>query len=79
MIKSHLGFTPLIMEQRTGQSADPLSPAELEALQREILGPNALHYGLRRSPVFVRESARSGEERVHYIEPHWVLKLSPSF
>jgi hypothetical protein len=60
-----------VMEQRTGQSADPLSPAELEALQREILGPNALHYGLRRSPVFVGESARSGEERIHYIGPHW--------
>ncbi len=60
-----------VMEQRTGQSADPLSPAELEALQREILGPNALHYGLRRSPVFVGETARFGEERVHYIGPHW--------
>jgi hypothetical protein len=60
-----------VMEQRTGQLADPLSPPELEALQREILGPNALHYGLRRSPVFVGESARSGEERIHYIGPHW--------
>jgi hypothetical protein len=59
------------MEQRTGQSTDPLSSADLEALQREILGPNALHYGLRRSPVFVGESARFGEERVHYIGPHW--------
>ncbi|HLQ08346.1 MAG TPA: Fic family protein [Steroidobacteraceae bacterium] len=60
-----------VMEQRTGQSADPFSPADLEALQREILGPNALHYGLRRSPVFVGETARVGEERVHYIGPHW--------
>lgn len=60
-----------VMEQRTGRSADPLNPAELEALQREILGPDALHYGLRRSPAFVGESARSGEERVHYIGPHW--------
>jgi len=59
-----------VMEQRVGQSADPLSLEELEALQREILGPNALHYGLRRSPVFVGESARLGEERVHYIGPH---------
>ncbi len=59
------------MEQRTGQAADPLSPTELEILQREILGPNALHYGLRRSPVFVGETARFGEERVHYIGPHW--------
>jgi hypothetical protein len=60
-----------VMEQRTGRSVDPLSPAELETLQREILGSNALHYGLRRSPVFVGESARFGEERVHYIGPHW--------
>src|ERR1700692_1705986 len=60
-----------VMEQRTGQSADPLSSTDLEALQREILGPNALHYGLRRSPVFVGESARFGEERVDYIGPHW--------
>ena len=60
-----------VIEQRTGQSADPLSTTELEALQREILGPNSLHYGLRRSPVFIGESARSGEERVHYIGPHW--------
>jgi len=59
------------MEQRAGQSTDPLSSADLEALQREILGPNALHYGLRRSPVFVGDSARLGEERVHYIGPHW--------
>jgi hypothetical protein len=43
----------------------------LETLQREILGPNALHYGLRRSPVFVGETARFGEELVHYIGPHW--------
>jgi Fic/DOC family protein len=60
-----------VMEQRTGQSADSLSDADLDALQREILGPNALHYGLRRSPVFVGESARLGEESVHYIGPHW--------
>jgi hypothetical protein len=59
------------MEQRTGGWADPLSAASLEALQREILGPNALHYGLRRSPVFIGESARLGEERVHYIGPQW--------
>jgi Fic/DOC family len=60
-----------VMEQRTGQSDDPFARADLESLQREILGPNALHYGLRRSPVFVGESARFGEERVHYIGPHW--------
>jgi hypothetical protein len=60
-----------VIEQRSGQSADPLDPIELEALQREILGPNALHYGLRRSPVFVGETARFRQELVHYIGPHW--------
>lgn len=60
-----------VIEQRTGQSADPLSPAQLASLQRDILGPDALHYGFRRSPVFVCESARVAEERVHYIGPHW--------
>jgi hypothetical protein len=59
------------MEQRIGQSSDPLNVPELEALQREILGPNALHYGVRRSPVFVGESDRFGQEIVHYIAPHW--------
>jgi hypothetical protein len=60
-----------VIEQRTGQSVDPLGLAELESLQREILGPNALFYGLRRSPVFVGETDRFGQERVHYIAPHW--------
>jgi hypothetical protein len=60
-----------VMEQRTGRSADPLERTELEALQREILGPEALHYGVRGSPIFVGETARFGEELVHYIGPHW--------
>lgn len=60
-----------VMEQHVGRAADPLSPDELEFLQREILGPDALHYGLRRSPVFIGESARFGEEIVHYVGPHW--------
>jgi len=60
-----------VMEQRTGESVDPLSIPDLETLQREILGSNALHYGLRRSPVFVGESGRFGEEQVHYVGPPW--------
>lgn len=60
-----------VIEQRTGRSPDPLTVAELESLQGEILGPDALHYGLRRSPVFIGESDRFGQERVHYIGPHW--------
>jgi len=57
--------------QLTGVLPDPFSPASLEQLQREILGAHALHYGIRRSPVFVGESGAYGEERVHYIAPHW--------
>ena len=60
-----------VMAQRTGESVDPLAVADLEVLQRAILGPNALHYGLRRSPVFVGESGRFGAEQVHYIGPPW--------
>ena len=60
-----------VMEQRAGQSADPLDVTDLEVLQRAILGPDALHYGLRRSPVFVGESGRFGAEQVHYIGPPW--------
>lgn len=60
-----------VMEQRIGQSPDPLNVPELESLQREILGPRALHYGMRRSPVFVGESDRFGQEIVRYIAPHW--------
>jgi Fic/DOC family len=60
-----------VIEQRTGQSADPISAGELETLQQDILGPKALHYGFRKSPVFVGEAALYGEQRVHYIAPHW--------
>ena len=60
-----------VMEQRIGQSLDTLDVPVLESLQTEILGPNALHYGVRRSPVFVGESDRFGQEVVHYIAPHW--------
>jgi hypothetical protein len=59
----------MVLEQRTGQSTDPLDPHELDVLQREILGPHALHYGLRQSPVFLGESGRFGREVVHYIAP----------
>jgi hypothetical protein len=55
----------------TGTLPDPFSTASLDQLQREILGAHALHYGVRKSPVFVGESGAYGEERVHYIAPHW--------
>jgi hypothetical protein len=59
-----------VMEQRCGTYDDPLSEQSLTDLQRHILGPLALRYGLRRSPVFVGESDR-GADYVHYIAPHW--------
>lgn len=58
------------MEQRCGQSDDPLSDSALAELQSQILGPRATRYGLRRSPVFVGE-VDGFTELVHYIAPHW--------
>jgi Fic/DOC family len=59
-----------VMERRCGQYGDPLSAEALAELQREILGPRALRYGLRRSPVFVGE-IDGFREVVHYVAPHW--------
>jgi hypothetical protein len=58
------------MEQRCGQNGDPLSSAALAELQSQILGPRAIRYGLRRSPVFIGQ-ADAFTEVVHYIAPHW--------
>ncbi|MEO6076796.1 MAG: Fic family protein [Dokdonella sp.] len=58
------------MERRCGRVADPLSNDDLTALQAEILGPRALRYGIRRSPVFVGRST-PGAVGVDYIAPHW--------
>ena len=59
-----------VMERRCGQYEAPLSADTLGELQRQILGPRATRYGLRRSPVFVGE-VDSFTEVVHYIAPHW--------
>lgn len=59
-----------VMATRCGQMPDPLQPETLVELQKDILGPNALRYGIRRSPVFVGEVIHFGEV-VHYIAPHW--------
>ena len=59
-----------VMEQLCGHYDEPLSPAALEQLQLQILGPRAMRYGLRRSPVFVGE-ADGFMQVVHYIAPHW--------
>ena len=59
-----------VMERRCGHYDEPLSPAALEQLQLQILGPRAMRYGMRRSPVFVGETD-GFTEVVHYIAPHW--------
>ena len=59
-----------VMEQRCGRDAEPLSQDALTELQTQILGPRAIRYGVRRSPVFVGE-VDGFTEVVHYIAPHW--------
>lgn len=59
-----------VIAQYCGQIEDPLSDASLHALQRGILGHDALGLGLRRSPVFVGQ-ATMREDIVHYVAPHF--------
>lgn len=59
-----------VMEQQCGQIEEIFSTAALTELQRRILGPHAIRYGVRRSPVFVGES-HGYNEIVHYIAPPW--------
>ncbi len=59
-----------VMEQHCGRYVEPLVESTLAELQAAILGPRATRYGLRRSPVFVGETARM-QPVVHYIAPHW--------
>ncbi|WP_317688324.1 Fic family protein [Azotobacter beijerinckii] len=59
-----------VMERCCGQFEEPLSMDTLSELQRQILGPRATRYGVRRSPVFVGE-VDGFTEVVHYIAPHW--------
>lgn len=59
-----------VMERAGGVHAEPLSERALEDLQRQILGPNTIRHGMRRSPVFVGENDPAGQV-VHYIAPHW--------
>lgn len=60
-----------VLAEETGKAVEPLATETLLALQNAILGADALHYGIRRSPVFVGERRGWGEEVVHYIAPHW--------
>ena len=59
-----------VMERRCGKAWVHLSPADIEILQREILGDSALSYGLRQSPVYVGQTTGYGDH-VHYLAPHW--------
>jgi len=65
----------MVMESRCGELANPLSMSDLESLQAEILGKNALTYGVRSSPVFVGHSA-GYRDVVDYVAPHWTTTSS---
>ncbi|MDH0342065.1 Fic family protein [Chromobacterium haemolyticum] len=60
-----------VMERRCGHYTSPLDETAITELQREILGPRATRYGLRKSPVFVGESDVALGSIVHYVGPHW--------
>lgn len=59
-----------VIAQYCGQIDDPLSDTSLHALQKGILGHDALGLGLRRSPVFVGQ-ATMREDIVHYVAPQF--------
>lgn len=61
-----------LMERRCGEFANPLDRETLTELQREVIGDKSTlsHFGLRKSPVFVGETA-GYQEVVHYVAPHW--------
>ena len=59
-----------VLARRTGQGSWPLDHASLAKLQSEILGRRTTveQFGIRQSPVFVREIVRY-QEIVHYVAP----------
>lgn len=57
-----------VIQEYSGHMDDAMSPANLEILQRAVLGEAALRIGIRRSPVFIGESTFRGQI-VHYIAP----------
>lgn len=59
-----------VMEQRCGQGQPPLSADQIESIQQAILGPRALSYGIRKSPVFVGQT-RGFQNVLHYLAPDW--------
>lgn len=56
--------------QYCGKIENPLTTKSLEILQKEILGDEALRYGLRQSPIFVGQDTISGTT-VDYVAPPW--------
>lgn len=59
-----------VMELRCGNGKPPLAPQQLTDLQSAILGPKALSYGMRSSPVFVGQTV-GFQNVVNYLAPHW--------
>ena len=61
-----------VMERRCGEFANPLDRQTLTELQREVIGDKSTlsEFGLRKSPVFVGETA-GFQETVNYVAPHW--------
>jgi hypothetical protein len=59
----------LAMDLHLGKLEDPFGE-DLRLLQGEVLGPKALHYGLRNSPVFVGQVVRY-REVVNYVAPSY--------
>lgn len=58
------------MESMLGQ-LDDMFGADLPELQRQVLGPQTLHIGLRRSPMFVGQIVH-WKEVVHYVAPNFL-------
>jgi hypothetical protein len=59
-----------VMEQRCGTGVPPLTQEQIASIQQEILGPRALSYGIRKSPVFVGQT-RGFQNVLHYLAPAW--------
>ncbi len=59
----------VVMEQHTGRSPDPPNPTELEALQREILGPNALQCSRWACDLYNKETKQKDWHTIHATWP----------
>ena len=64
-----------VMETQCGKYDNPFEIKHLEQLQHDILGENALRYGVRCSPIYVGHTSHY-QPVVDYIAPHWSQLLS---